>query len=98
MDTSVPLTTDQVRTIAKLARLSPPESDIPKLQHDLAAILTYIEKLRQLDLKNIEPLTHIAEETNRLDSDLPGPTIAHETLMRMSPESAPPFIKVPKIL
>lgn len=95
---STPLTTDQVHAIAKLARLAPSEADIPKLQHDLAAILAYIEKLQQLDLKNVEPLTHIGEEHNRLDSDIAGPTIAHETLMALAPDTAPPYIKVPKVM
>ncbi len=95
---STPLTTDQVHAIAKLARLAPAEADIPKLQHDLAAILAYIEKLQQLDLKNVEPLTHIGEEHNRLDPDIAGPTIAHETLMALAPDAAPPYLKVPKVL
>ena len=93
-----PLTADQVRSIAKLARLAPPESDIPKLQNDLAAILSYIEKLQQLDLTNIDPLTHIGEEHNRLDPDIAGPTIAHQVLMNLAPETSPPYIKVPKVM
>ncbi len=95
---STPLTTDQVHAIAKLARLAPAEADIPKLQRDLAAILAYIEKLQQLDLKNVEPLTHIGEEHNRLDADIAGPTMPHETLMALAPDTAPPYLKVPKVL
>ena len=95
---SSPLTPDQVRAIAKLARLAPAEADIPALQHDLAAVLTYIDTLSTLNLQGIEPLAHVSEEVNRLDPDTSGPTLSRDTLMTMAPETSPPYIKVPKVM
>jgi Asp-tRNA(Asn)/Glu-tRNA(Gln) amidotransferase C subunit len=43
-------------------------------------------------------MTNVAGAVNRFDRDEPGPMLSAEALMKMAPESLPPFIKVPKVL
>ncbi len=92
------LSPDDVRKVARLSRLAIPEDQIESYRTQLGAVLGYIERLRQVNVEGVEPLTHVADTVNRLDDDVPGPTLANEVLMKMAPESVPPFVKVPKVI
>lgn len=93
-----PLTPDEVRRITRLARIELPEARLAPLGQDLATIVAYVNRLRALNLEGVEPLTHVADETNRLAADEPGPTLSTQTLIDMAPESDGLFVKVPKVL
>jgi aspartyl-tRNA(Asn)/glutamyl-tRNA(Gln) amidotransferase subunit C len=92
------LTPDDVRKVARLSRLAVAEADIERYRTELAAVLGYVERLRELDLSGVEPLTHAGDEANRLDDDVPGPMLANAVAMAMAPEPHPPFFGTPKVL
>lgn len=92
------ISTAEVQRIARLARLEIGPDRGDALARDLAQVVTYVDRLRQLDLANVEPMTHVGDAANRLAPDEPGPTLATDTLMRMAPEHDGPFVKVPKVL
>lgn len=92
------LPVDDVRRIARLARLELSDDQISMFSTRLGATLGYIERLRELDLEGVEPLTHPLDQTNNLGEDEVGPTLDTEALMKIAPESMPPFVKVPKVL
>lgn len=92
------ITAEQVRKVAALARLAPTDEQIERSRHDLAAILTYIDRLRELDVTGIEPLANPVEEANRLRDDLPSPGLTREALLDMAPAKAGPFVSVPRVL
>ena len=52
------LTKDEVKHIAKLARLGLMEKEILKFQKELSSILGYIEKLKEVDISGVEPTSH----------------------------------------
>ena len=89
---------EEVRKIARLARLAITEEQAAAYGPQLSAILSHMDKLRSLNLAGVEPLTHIGEAVNRLDADEPGPRLPTQVLLDMAPESVPPFVKVPKVL
>ncbi len=93
-----PLTPDEVRKVARLSRLALTDGQVDQYRTQLSAILGYVERLQRLDLKGVEPMPHVGETVNRLDDDVPGPTLTNATLMQMAPETLPPFIKVPKVI
>ncbi len=73
------LTRDQVAHIAALARLELSESEREAMASDLGQVLEYVEKLRELDTSEIEPMAHAIplatplrpdRAAERLDSDL----------------------------
>jgi aspartyl-tRNA(Asn)/glutamyl-tRNA(Gln) amidotransferase subunit C len=92
------LSREEVLKVARLSRLSIPEDQVEQHGAALSAILGYVERLRGLNLEGVEPLTHIGEAVNRLDEDVPGPTLPTAALMKMAPETMEPFIKVPKVI
>jgi aspartyl-tRNA(Asn)/glutamyl-tRNA(Gln) amidotransferase subunit C len=93
-----PLSADQVRKVARLSRLAISDDKAEEYRAKLAAVLGYMERLQELDLSGVEPMTNVAGAVNRLDADTPGPMLGAHALMKMAPESLPPFIKVPKVL
>lgn len=92
------LSIEDVRKVAKLARLAVSDDDAERYRAELAAVLGYVERLREVDVEGVEPMAHVSGETNRVRPDEPGGTVDRETLMRMAPDAAPPFVKVPKVL
>ncbi|HYE60823.1 MAG TPA: Asp-tRNA(Asn)/Glu-tRNA(Gln) amidotransferase subunit GatC [Phycisphaerales bacterium] len=92
------LSADYIRNVARLSRLQVTDAEVPELQTRLSAVVTYVDRLRRLDLEGVEPLANVADTVNRLDADTPAPTLPNDVLMRMAPDALPPFIKVPKVL
>lgn len=92
------LTSEEVRKVARLARLALSDEQVEQYRGQLSGILGYVERLRGLDLAGVEPLAHVSEDVNRLDPDEPRATLPTEALMKMAPESMPPFVKVPKVI
>jgi len=96
-----PLTTDQVRQIAALAKLSPDEAQTESLRTELAAMLDLSSKLKDADLGDTPPMTSPIESFNRLADDQPGEpgrTMTAEQVTKLAPDSKNGFIRVPKIL
>lgn len=92
------LSLDAVHKVAKLARLSPTPEQAERYRGQLSSILTYIDRLRALDLTGVEPMASPLDSTSPLAADVPGPTLPSEALMALAPQSLSPFIRVPKVL
>ncbi len=98
MSGSSKLTADEVRKVARLSRLALTDEQVERYRGQLSAILGYVQRLQQVDLAGVEPMAHVGEAVNRLDDDVPGPTLPTQALMKMAPDTMPPFIKVPKVI
>ncbi len=64
------ITADQVRHIAKLARLSVSEGDLEKYAGELSAILNYVDVLTKVDTSGVEPTAQVTGLTNVTRSDV----------------------------
>ena len=58
------LSDDQIRHIAKLVRLRLNEEDIPMYREQISSILAYVEKLQEVDTKNVSELARGAGQEN----------------------------------
>lgn len=92
------LSSADVGKVARLARLEVDAGEAETLRGELAAVLGYVERLRELDLRDVEPLADVGEEVNRLRDDEPGPALAPEVLMELAPDTIEPYLRVPKVL
>ena len=59
----MPIDKNQVKKVAKLSRISLEDNKIDSLSKDLDSILTFVEKLNELDTKEIKTLKSIADKT-----------------------------------
>ena len=92
------LTLEQVRHVAKLARLALPEEKLEKFSGQLGSILHYIEKINQVDTSGVEPMAHALPVKNVLRGDVPEPGLPIEAVLQNAPETDGRFFKVPKVI
>ncbi|MBI1375635.1 MAG: Asp-tRNA(Asn)/Glu-tRNA(Gln) amidotransferase subunit GatC [Phycisphaera sp.] len=92
------LTDDDVKKVAKLARLKLNDEQIHAFAGQLSDVLSYVHKLDELDVTGVEPMAHPTDMTNRFRDDTPGRPISVDQALANAPESDPPFFKVPKVL
>lgn len=89
---------DEVKHIAKLAKLEFTEDEMGKLTHDLNEILEYVEKLNELDTENVEPLSHPIEGSNVFRNDELQRSVEIEQALKNAPDATHEYFKVPKVI
>ncbi len=87
-----------VKHISKLSRISVDDEKAKKLVDDLNSIFSFIEKLNELETKNVEPLTSIAETTLQLRKDEIKSNNIRDKILKNSPEKNKDFFVVPKVV
>ncbi len=95
------LNKEEVKHIAKLARLGLSEKEIEKYQKELSSILDYIEKLKEVDVSSVEPTSHPLKVENvmRLDEErVKAGSVNPENLAEMAPDKKEGYVKVKQIL
>ncbi len=92
------ITEQEVRKVAKLARLDLTENEINEFAGQLDSILEYVNKMNELDTDEIEPLAHCLPITNCFRKDEIKESLGTEKALKNAPDSDEQFFKVPKIL
>ena len=83
--------------IAHLARLEVKDEEEEKLLESLNEILTWVEKLNEVDTEGVKPLMNMSHEINALREDKVGEPLDHERGLRNAPDRDKDFFKVPKV-
>ena len=89
---------EQVKKVAKLARLELTETEVEEFTGQLSAILDYMEKMNELDTANVEPLAHCLPVSNVFREDRAKESLGTEKTLANAPQRDGEFFKVPKIL
>jgi len=89
---------EQVRKVAKLARLELTDAEVQEFTGQLGAILGYVDKLNELETTDVEPLAHCLPITNVLRKDEVRESLGTEQVLANAPQRDGSFFKVPKIL
>ncbi len=84
--------------ISRLAYLGFREGEKGKIREDLEQILSFVEKLQELDTENVEPLIHVSDRVNATRGDEPGETLDREEALRNAPMKSKEFFLVPKMI
>ncbi len=92
------ITEKEVRHIADLGNLTLTEDEVQKYAADLEEILTYVEKLDELDTEHVEPTSHCLDMTNVFRDDTPRPSLTPQQALANAPESEGQCFRVPKII
>jgi aspartyl-tRNA(Asn)/glutamyl-tRNA(Gln) amidotransferase subunit C len=86
---------DQVLHVAKLARLRLDDDEVEKMAAELTHVLDHIEKIRELDLENVPPTSHVVDVVNVMRTDEPWPCLTQEEALDQAPEPVDGFFGVP---
>ena len=92
------LSEEEVRKVARLARLELPPGQVELYSDQLSSILAHIENLQGLDVEGVEPMAHPLPLSNRLDEDVPGEALPMEAVLANAPRREGDYIGVPKVL
>ena len=92
------ISADDVRKVAKLARLDLPEDRIATYTGQLESILEYVSQLEQVDTEGIPETTRAVEVTNVTRKDGVDLTPVREEILNQAPLREGDFFRVPKIL
>ena len=87
-----------IKHISKLSRISLENEKAQKLATDLSSIFEFIEKLNELNTKDVEPLTSIAETTLKFRKDEVKSENIREKILKNSPSNNKDFFVVPKVV
>ncbi|MEZ5008696.1 MAG: Asp-tRNA(Asn)/Glu-tRNA(Gln) amidotransferase subunit GatC [Chitinophagales bacterium] len=84
--------------LAELSRLEFNEAEKVEIQKDLTNILSFMEKLNEVNTDDVEPLVYINEAVNVVREDEVRDVLKHEDVLRNAPIKDDTYIKVPKVI
>jgi aspartyl-tRNA(Asn)/glutamyl-tRNA(Gln) amidotransferase subunit C len=100
---------EDVLRVAELAHLELSAEEIETYRGQLDAILTYIDKLKELDVANVEPMeqgvftSRVGDQAvptaySELREDVLRQCDAADAILSQAPDAARPFFRVPKVI
>jgi len=89
---------EQVRHVARLARLEFSEADAERLRGELSAILDAVESLAQVDTSNVPPTTSVAHGAGALRADAVTAHLGAEQALANAPQVQGTSFVIPKVL
>ena len=92
------LTTDDVKKIAHLARLTMSEADLKKYTSQLSNILHFVEQMNQADTSHIEAIAHALDITQRLRSDEVTEKNQRDAFQKIAPKVEAGLYLVPVVI
>jgi aspartyl-tRNA(Asn)/glutamyl-tRNA(Gln) amidotransferase subunit C len=92
------ITGDEVLYVARLARLTLSEDEAKGFTDILNDILTYMDKLREVDTAGVEPMTHAIPNQNVMREDAVLASEAAGDIIAAAPDAKGTFFRVPKVI
>ena len=87
-----------IKYVAHLARVALTAEEEQKFSTQLGDVLDYIEKLKEVDVSNVEPTAHAFPLVNVTRPDEIRPSLSNEETFRNAPATANGLFIVPKIV
>ena len=87
-----------VRRIAHLARIAVSEAEVPHLQGELNAILAFVEKLSEVNIDGVEPMTSVTPMEMKKRRDIVDDGEIADDIVRNAPATEGHFFLVPKVV
>lgn len=92
------ITEEIVDHIAHLARLEFEGEKKDAIRQDLENIISFMDKLSEVDTEGVEPLIFMTEEYNKLREDEAVVTITQDEALKNAPKKDSDYFRIPKVL
>jgi aspartyl-tRNA(Asn)/glutamyl-tRNA(Gln) amidotransferase subunit C len=92
------VTNEQVRHIARLARIAMSDAEIARLEPELNAIIGWVEQLAEVNTEGVEPLTAVIDQKLRLREDGVTDGNIRDDVLANAPAAQHGFFAVPKVI
>lgn len=89
---------EEVLHVAHLARLNLTENELEKMTGQLDNILSYFDKLAELDTSNIEPTSHAFQLSNAFREDTVKESLPQDKALENGPQQDGQSFQVPRII
>ena len=92
------ITDEIVDHIAHLARLEFEGEGKEAIRNDLGRIISFMDKLQEVDTDNVEPLIFMTKEVDNLRDDVPVKTLTQDDVLKNAPKKDSDYFRIPKVL
>ena len=92
------VTNQDVKKVARLARIALPEDQVEPMTDELNNILNWIEQLGELDVEGVEPMTSVVETSLPMREDVVTDGGIQDKVLANAPKSEDGFFVVPKVV
>ncbi|WP_024515551.1 Asp-tRNA(Asn)/Glu-tRNA(Gln) amidotransferase subunit GatC [Bradyrhizobium sp. Tv2a-2] len=89
---------DTVRRIAHLARIAVNDAEVPHLQGELNAMLSFVEQLSEVDVSGVEPMTSVMPMEMKKRADVVNDGEISDDIVKNAPATENHFFLVPKVV
>jgi aspartyl-tRNA(Asn)/glutamyl-tRNA(Gln) amidotransferase subunit C len=89
---------ETIDRLCDLAKLEFKGEERAAIKQDLTRILSYFEKLNQIDTNGVEPLIFMTDAQNILREDKAAASIQREDALKNAPSKDSDYFRVPKFL
>ena len=93
---------EDVMRVAELAYLDLSEAELETYRAQVDEILEYIEKLKELDTANVEPMAQVLADDQTADAtlreDMVVPCAVAGDILKQAPDPEAPYFRVPKVI
>ena len=87
-----------IHHLSRLARLSFDKEGIEEIKSDLVDMLQFVNKLSEIETKDVEPLIFLNSEVNMLRFDQIDESITQKEALKNAPDKDSDYFKVPTVL
>ena len=87
-----------IEDLSRLAKLKFDEKSAEKMKADLDKIISFVDKLSEIDTEGVEPLIYLSEEANVLRTDEIANEVSQENALKNAPQKDSDYFKVPTVL
>jgi aspartyl-tRNA(Asn)/glutamyl-tRNA(Gln) amidotransferase subunit C len=94
----MPLSIDEVKHVAQLARLDLTDQELGQMKSELDQLLAAFETMASYELPDVEPKAHAVAVVNVMDEDVIRPSLTREEALSNAPRSRAGLFLVPNIL
>jgi aspartyl-tRNA(Asn)/glutamyl-tRNA(Gln) amidotransferase subunit C len=88
----------EVEHVAHLARLNLTEEELEKMTGQLDNILSYVDKLDELDTSQVLPTSHVFSVSNAFREDIEKESLSQAEAVKNGPQHDGAMFQVPKII
>lgn len=87
-----------VKNLADLARLEFNDQERAEIKKDLQRMISFVDKLNELNTEGVEPLLHMSDAENVYREDVLQGSVSREEGLKNAPDTDGIFFKVPKVI
>ena len=87
-----------IDNLAKLSHLTFDEQEKKDIKADLQQMISFIEKLKEVNTEGVAPLLHMSSNVNILRDDVVQGSVSREEALKNAPDTDGTFFRVPKVI